>query len=263
MDDTADQTSGEREVARPLAVSWLGHATSLIELDGVRLITDPVLRRRVGPLRRTAPDAPLVGAVDAVLLSHLHADHADVASLRAIDGAPTVIGPRGAARWLARKGFAHSRELAIGERCTVGAVTVEATDARHDGQRWRFGHHADSVGFLIAGTQAVYFAGDTDLFSAMGELAGRVDIALLPVAGWGPTVGAGHLDAERAARAAALIEPRVAIPIHWGTLALPSASRAADGAPARDFAARAAELAPDVEVRVLAVGERTQLAAAP
>lgn len=243
-----------------MRITWLGHATALLELDGMRVLTDPVLHRRVGPLRRIAPLPTLEGAVDGVLLSHLHADHADLRSLRLIGPAVEIVAPPGAGPWLERRGFRAVRELAVGSSLPLGALEVTATDALHGGQRWRYGHHAGSVGYLIRGTQSVYFAGDTDLFPAMADLAGRVDVALLPVAGWGPTVGPGHLDAERAARAAALIRPRLAIPIHWGTLALPTARRAAHPDAAAEFRREAARLAPEVEVRVLAPGEATELA---
>jgi L-ascorbate metabolism protein UlaG (beta-lactamase superfamily) len=95
----------------------------------------------------------------------------------------------------------------------------------------------------------------------MADLAGEVDVALLPVSGWGPTLGPGHLDPERAARAVALIRPRVAIPIHWGTLALPlRIMRPPEPArPAREFAALVEDAAPGTEVRVLAPGERTTI----
>jgi L-ascorbate metabolism protein UlaG (beta-lactamase superfamily) len=105
----------------------------------------------------------------------------------------------------------------------------------------------------------VYFAGDTDLFDEMAQMRGRVDVALLPIAGWGPSVGPGHLDPERAAEAARRIAPTLAIPIHWGTLALPwpAARGPADPErPAREFAERIKLVAPDVAMRVLAPGER-------
>ncbi len=91
----------------------------------------------------------------------------------------------------------------------------------------------------------------------MGELRGQVDVALLPVWGWGSTVGPGHLDPERAARAAAVIAPAIAIPIHWGTLAMSRpAPRAADPEwPARQFAELAGQYAPDTEIRVLTPGQ--------
>ena len=106
----------------------------------------------------------------------------------------------------------------------------------------------------------MYFAGDTDLFPEMARLA-PVDVALLPVAGWGPKLGPGHLDAARAAQAAALLRARIAIPIHWGTLhpRLYAARRLVQ--PTRgEFAAQVAAVAPEVEVRVLRPAESTSVA---
>ncbi len=90
----------------PLALTWHGHATTLIELDGVRLLTDPVMGRRVGPLVRVSePVARGAGeGIDVVLLSHLHADHADVRSLKSLDPETLVIAPPGARRVAARSG---------------------------------------------------------------------------------------------------------------------------------------------------------------
>jgi L-ascorbate metabolism protein UlaG (beta-lactamase superfamily) len=95
----------------------------------------------------------------------------------------------------------------------------------------------------------------------LAALRGEVDAALLPVWGWGSTLGPGHLDPERAARAAAMIAPQVAIPIHWGTFALgrPARRPADPGWPARRFAELAGEYAPTVQVSVLAPGEHIDL----
>jgi len=134
----------------------------------------------------------------------------------------------------------------------------------HGGRRTPFGPRAETVGFEVAGGHRLYFAGDTDLFDGMEELAGELDLALLPVWGWGPSLGAGHLDPERGARAAALLAPRIAIPIHWGTFFPLGLARLRPGhlrAPPREFACQAAELAPQVEVRVLSPGESTSLSA--
>jgi L-ascorbate metabolism protein UlaG (beta-lactamase superfamily) len=247
----------------PAAVTWLGHATVLLELDGVRLLTDPVLGKRVGPLVRIARPAGArdLEHVDAVLLSHLHADHLDLTSLRRLPRGVAVLVPRGAGTWLRRAGLEEVHELAAGEALRVGPVRVLATPARHDGHRPPFGPSAQPLGYVITGSRSAYFAGDTDLFDAMAALHGVIDLALLPVWGWGPKLGPGHLDPERAARAAAIIAPALAIPIHWGTFAMgrPARRPADPGWPARRFQALTGTYAPAVEVRVLAPGEQTTL----
>jgi L-ascorbate metabolism protein UlaG (beta-lactamase superfamily) len=244
-------------------ITWLGHATALVEMDGARVLTDPLLRGRVGPLVRVPPPVEPDAArrIDIVLLSHLHADHADPASLRRIGPSPTVIAPYGAGSWLRRRGMRDVRELRAGEGLDLGPLRVDATTATHARGRHRLGPAADPIGFMVHGSHGVYFAGDTDLFDGMSELGGALDAALLPVWGWGSTLGPGHLDPPRAAHAAALIAPRVAIPIHWGTFALPRLLRgqAASDKPALEFAALVTREAPGVEVRVLQPGQRTTL----
>jgi L-ascorbate metabolism protein UlaG (beta-lactamase superfamily) len=246
------------------AITWVGHATVLVDLDGTRVITDPVLRDRVGALQRVAASAaPGVSeGVDLVLLSHLHADHADLPSLRRLAGGrPQVFAPRGAAAWLGTRGIENVSEMSVGEELRVGPLRVAATPAVHDGRRRPLGAEAAPVGFVVRGSHSAYFAGDTDLFEEMDDLAGTIDVALLPVWGWGRTLGPGHLDPDRAAQAAARIRPGIAVPIHWGTLApaRPLPRLRDPNWPVREFVERAARAAPDVEVRVLLPGERTEL----
>ena len=234
----------------------------LLELDGARLVTDPLLRDRVGPLvRKAVPVAPgALEGLDAVLLSHLHADHADLPSLRRLSRGATVIAPLGAGRWLAARGVRNVHELRAGEEMDVGAIRVAAKPAEHDPRRRPLGGaRADPLGYAVSGTSSAYFAGDTDLFAEMGALNGTIDLALLPVSGWGATLGPGHLNPERAAEAAARIAPRVAVPIHWGTLAprWPLRSHPEPGAPPREFAELVGRGTTTVEVRVLQPGQRT------
>ena len=244
-------------------IRWLGHATVLLEIDGVRVLTDPVLRGRIGPLVRIAGpvDPRTVPRVDCVLLSHLHADHADLATLRRLPRHGPIVAPWPAARWLDRAGVSDVQEIRPGDEMSVGGLRVIVTPANHDPRRWRFGPAAEPVGYIVRGSASVYFAGDTDLFEAMADLRESLNLALLPVWGWGPDVGPGHLDPERAARAAGIISPAVAIPIHWGTFALPRPlRRSADPEwPARQFAELTRRYAPSVEVRVLTPGDRTVL----
>jgi L-ascorbate metabolism protein UlaG (beta-lactamase superfamily) len=253
LDDRAD--SADRIV-------FLGHATVLIELDGVRLLTDPLLRDRVAHLRRQGPslDPDVYAGIDAVLISHLHHDHLDLGSLRLLGLDRPLFTPAGAGELLRRNGFTDVSELKVGETASVGAVEVTAVEARHDGRRHPGGLRAETIGYFIRGRRTVYFAGDTELFDGMSALTDSPDVALLPVAGWGPRLGAGHMDPLDAARAARLIEPRIAIPMHWGTL-LPIGLAGRHGGrlgdPPRIFAEHVASLAPGVEVRILQPGQET------
>jgi L-ascorbate metabolism protein UlaG (beta-lactamase superfamily) len=195
--------------------------------------------------------------VDAVLISHLHQDHLDRPSLSRVGRDVRVLVPHGAGPLLRRWGFRRVVELRPGDETPVGGVRIVATHAEHSGFRPPFGPRAACLGYIVAGSRRVYFAGDTDLFDGMARL-GPIDVALVPVWGWGPTLGPGHLDPERAARALSLIRPAVAVPIHWGTLH-PIMLRGRMGdrlhAPPREFKAAAGVIAPAVDVRILEPGE--------
>lgn len=236
-------------------LTWIGHATTLIEVGGARLLTDPVFRRRMAHLRRhtAAPQTP--GRLDAILLSHAHHDHLDLPSLRHLDAGVPVVAAPGAARTLRRTGRTVL-ELTPGEELELAGVRIAAVPAVHDGRRWPFGPPAVAIGFVVSARRRVYFAGDTDLYDGMAGL-GPLDAALLPIWGWGTTLGAGHLDPERGARALALLRPAVVVPIHWGTyLPLGAERRHASvlGDPAVRFAALAAQHAPRTRVAVLRPG---------
>jgi L-ascorbate metabolism protein UlaG (beta-lactamase superfamily) len=233
---------------------WLGHSTVVIDVDGTRIVTDPVLRRRVLFLRRDVEVVP-PGGVDCVLLSHLHYDHLDLPSLARIGVETPIVLPRGGKR--AVRGFEHVTEVEPGVDLVVAGLPIRVVEARHDGRRRNFGAPIPAVGYVLEGSKRVYFAGDTDVFDGMRELA-PLDLALLPVSGWGPRVGPGHLDPERAAAALALLRPRVAVPIHWGTYHRIGSPRA-DRAPAEAFALAACRTAPEVDVRVLPVGGSLEL----
>jgi L-ascorbate metabolism protein UlaG (beta-lactamase superfamily) len=248
--------------ARTNALTYIGHATVLIELADRRLLTDPLLGGGVLHVRRQQP-APALDdllPLDAILISHAHRDHLDHRSLSRLDAPCPTIVPRGCAGVARRAGARQITELDESDRISVADVMVEGVHSAHDGRRHPFSHPMASLGYLIDGPERIYFAGDTDLFAGMSELAGRVDVALLPIWGWGPRLPAGHLDPARAAEAVARIRPRLAVPIHWGTLRAWGAQRGLDPAvPARAFAEAVMRRAPDTEVRILMPGQRTAL----
>jgi L-ascorbate metabolism protein UlaG (beta-lactamase superfamily) len=234
----------------------------LIELDGVRLLTDPLLRKRVAHLRRVAPLEGAPTVVDAVLISHGHHDHLDLPSLRQLELPTRVIVPRGLEGEVAAFDAVGVDE---GDEVAVGPVTVRATHADHEGGRPPFGE-GRALGYAILGSQRAFFAGDTGLFDELDGLVPDLDLALVPIWGWGATLGRGtHLDPESAAEAVRRLAPRLAVPIHWGTYR--PFHRAAGSAflrePAEAFAQAVAAAAPDVDVRILRPGEELELSERP
>jgi L-ascorbate metabolism protein UlaG (beta-lactamase superfamily) len=242
-------------------LTYVGHSTVLIELDGFRVLTDPVLRSRLVHLRRvvTPVSSELVGNVDAVLVSHAHWDHLDVPSLERVGRSVPIVVPRGVGKLLRRKQFAEVIEMAADEQVPVGPLRIEATHAEHGGTRGPLGVRGAALGYVVSGSRRVYFAGDTDLFDGMSALGERLDVALLPVWGWGRKLGPGHLDPKTAAEALLLLRPRLAIPIHWGTLRPLIRVRGSRPRPAEEFRDLAAELAPETDVRVLPPGNTLAL----
>lgn len=253
-------------------ITYVGHATLLIEIGGVRLLTDPLLRQHVFHLRRrSAPIAPHIYAdLDAVLISHLHHDHLDLPSLRKLGQGTRLLAPVGAGALLRQHGFSNVEEVRIGEALPFGSVTVTPTFALHSGTRGPFGPSAETLGYIVSRPAApadplapapatrIYFAGDTDIYPEMTGLAGSLDLALLPVWGWGPTLGAGHMDPLRAAEATRILAPRAAIPIHWGTfypVAMHHLLPSFLVKPPQLFHAAVQKMAPAVAVHILQPGE--------
>jgi L-ascorbate metabolism protein UlaG (beta-lactamase superfamily) len=250
-------------------ITWWGHATTTIEANGTRLLTDPVLTSRIAHLRRRRGPAPglAAGQCDAVLVSHLHADHLHVASLTKVSPDAALVVPRGAAKLIhLHGGAAYSDrciEVAPGNQVKIGSLEITAVTAHHDGRRLPWSPHAGpALGFRVEGAPSVWFAGDTDLFDGLAAEAGPVDLALVPVGGWGPSLGPGHLDPIRAAEAVRRVEARMAVPVHFGTfwpigldwvkpeLFLPPGDR---------FKIAMADVDPAVKVELLVPGESTEV----
>ncbi|MFE6969822.1 MBL fold metallo-hydrolase [Isoptericola sp. NPDC057653] len=280
--------------APALRVTWLGHSTAVLDLTGpdgrtTRLVTDPLLRRHAGVLRRRGdrPAADAWRGADAALLSHLHHDHAELGSLRLLGDVPVLTAPANA-RWLrgkglrgvgleppagslgrtgpggrpAQEGVAHG-----GAWYEVGGARVRLVTAVHGDRPMPHRPNA-ATGHLVraggdgGGAPTVWAVGDTEHFPGIGrvrELAGgRVDVALVPVSGWGPRLSGGHLGPGGAAEVCARVRPRVAIPVHWGTLHVPGGEHLPRGwmdHAGEAFAAAVRRVAPEVRAVVLRPGE--------
>ncbi|MEU5361949.1 MBL fold metallo-hydrolase [Streptomyces sp. NPDC005925] len=247
----------------PVEITWWGHATCTVEDSDVRVLTDPLFARRLAHLRRRRGGLPGADAwhADVALVSHLHADHLHVPSLARLAPGTRLLVPRGAPRavpGLRRLTHLRMTEVAPGDVTRVGDIVVRAVPARHDGRRLPFGpQRAPALGFVVEGEARTYFAGDTGLFDAMAKEVGPVDVALLPVGGWGPCLGEGHLDAGRAAEALVRLAPRSAVPVHYGTywpIGMDAVRPHEFHTPGQEFARLAALRAPEVAVHRLEHG---------
>src|SRR4051794_26593286 len=141
-------------------LAWFGHSTVLVELDGARVLTDPVLRRRVGHLRRAQAVQPeAIEPVDLILVSHVHWDHLDLPSLDGFSRDTRVVVPRGAGTLLERRGFTRVTEVGEADHADVDGLSVVATHAAHSAARGPLGVKAPSLGYLLGDRRRVYFAG--------------------------------------------------------------------------------------------------------
>ncbi|MFF8447438.1 MBL fold metallo-hydrolase [Streptomyces leeuwenhoekii] len=252
----------------PVEVTWWGHATCTVEDSHIRVLTDPLFTRRLAHLRRRRGALPPPDAwrADVALVSHLHADHLHVPSLARLAPGTRLLVPRGAPRavpGLRRLRHLRVSEVAPGDVTAVGDLVVRAVPARHDGRRLPFGpHRSPALGYVVEGEARTYFAGDTGLFDEMEKEVGPVDVALLPVGGWGPFLGEGHLDAGRAAEALARLAPGSAVPVHYGTywpIGMDAVRPHEFHAPGDDFVRLAALRVPSVAVHRLAHGQSVRL----
>ncbi|NGN70323.1 MBL fold metallo-hydrolase [Streptomyces sp. A7024] len=259
----------------PVEVTWWGHATVTVADSGVRVLTDPLFAQRLMHLRRRRGELPSQSAAvaDVAVVSHLHSDHLHLPSIGRLQPGSKLLVPRGALAAVAglRRTAAQAEldvhEVAPGDETEAGGgVSIRAVRAEHDGRRWPYGAHTvPALGYVIRGEGTTYFAGDTGLFDMAAEAGPAPDVALLPVGGWGPFLGHGHLNADRAAQALKGLAPRAAIPIHYGTywpIGMDAVRPHEFHAPGEEFERLAARTAPGTAVHRLAHGESVRLEAA-
>lgn len=239
-------------------VTWLGHATTDVRIGATRIVTDPVLRDRVGHLRRHRGTTALApGPIDAVVISHVHHDHLDLPSLRRLAPDTVVIVPRGAGRIVGSAVRGEVVEVDVEDVVELGPTRVTVVPAEHRRGRFLSRHRAPALGFVFQRSdRTVYFPGDTDLHPVMSDLPAP-DVALLPIWGWGRTIGPGHLDPNRAAEAAVQLRARSVLPVHWGTFAPVGLRRGAPGwidRPAPEFVRAMARDAPGTRLHLVPPG---------
>ncbi|MCB0322551.1 MAG: MBL fold metallo-hydrolase [Bdellovibrionales bacterium] len=209
-------------------IAWLGHAGFLIELAGVRLLTDPNLSEQTTISRRVMLPplrAQELGPIDAVLLSHSHYDHLDLPTLEQLAAVETLILPDGSERFLSQAVRLKSRVvgLQVGEEHRIGPVEIVAVPAVHNGHRFHpFSSTLHALGYVIRTEHfSLFFAGDTGWgphFTAIREQY-RPDAVILPIGGYLPyfVLRHYHLSPEDAVRAAEELGVRYVIPGHFGT----------------------------------------------
>ena len=259
-----------RAPASKLTVTWVGHSSLLIQLDGVNVLTDPIWSERAspaqfaGPRRWVAPGIAFddLPPLDVVLQSHNHYDHLDAATVgrltRAHPQAVWVL-PLGLASFVERRGGSQVMELDWWQERTIASLRIAATPALHFSSR-SIGDRGDTLwcGFALAGSHRVFFAGDTGFhpeFGTIGERYGPFDVALMPIGAYEPRwfMRYLHMNPEEAVEAFRALKAGVMVPIHWGTFKL--TDEAMDEPPVRARAAwTAAGLAPG-GYRQLAHGE--------
>lgn len=216
-----------------MKLTYIGHATLLLEIGGARLLTDPNFDPKLGRVlpRVSPPGIALekLPALDAILLTHAHADHLSFDSLERLPRGIPLFAPPVVARWLRRLGFDHAVDLAPGTSARVGRVDVHAASATHHGNRYGFDRWRGAANmYLLDAGESMFFAGDTALVDDTHHLVERVlwdsgrelDLAMLPIGyapWWKPGFKKGHLTHDAALTLFERLRAQVLVPYHWGT----------------------------------------------
>ena len=251
-------------------ITFVGHATTLTEMSGVRILTDPLFRNNFRLLKRRSQLCTTsigLDSIDAVVLSHMHFDHMDYPSLRMIPNHVPIIAPEGAGRYLKKKVAHDIVEMREGDSVRVGDVDIHATPSVHEsGFYWPMWFSKKVLSYVFVGSRTVFFVGDTALFEDLADIGKsfNIDTAMLPVWGFGPYIRGDHMSPAEAAEALSMLSARTAIPIHWGTVRPigPIWEKMSFlEEPPRVFSREAARIVPMTDVRILSPGESTVVSA--
>ncbi len=248
-------------------LTWIGHSSFLLTLGGRRILLDPILAPRLGPIRRLAPPGLALEAlppIDLCLISHNHRDHLDPWTVSRLGPAPCYVVPLGNGDYLRSLGAEKVTELDWWQSTDLGTLEITLVPARHWSMRYPWDRN-DALwgGFVIKSDQGTaYHSGDTaffDGFAEIGKRLGRVDWAMLPIGAYEPRwfMKPQHMGPEEAVEAARLLDARSLVAMHWGTFRLTDEPLAEPPELAR--AAFAAAGDPGRELWILDVGETRAL----
>jgi L-ascorbate metabolism protein UlaG (beta-lactamase superfamily) len=254
-----------------LGVTFIGHSSFLLQIDGRKVLIDPVFSKRLVLLRRQrhpgvrVEDLP---PIDVVLLTHAHMDHLDLASLRRVvratreltGHAPEVVVPRGVEDLVERLGFAQVHRLEWWQTTTVQGLKITMTPCKHWGARLFRDMHRGYGGYVIeGGGQSVYHSGDTAYFDGFREIGKRLkpEVALLPIGAYFPdSYRSVHTSPEEALRGFVELGAGQMVPMHYGTFRL---GREPMDEPLQRLKAEASRLNIKERVKVLEEGETMHL----
>ena len=254
-----------------LGVTFIGHSSFLLQIEGRRILVDPVFSKRLVLLRRQRHPGLVVEelpSIDIGLLTHAHMDHLDLSSLRRVIRAtrkltgqtPEVVVPNGVEDLVERLGFSRVHRLQWWEHAKVQGLKVTMTPCKHWGARLFHDRHRGYGGYVIeGGAQTVYHSGDTAYFDGFSEIGSRLkpEVALLPIGAYFPdSYRAVHTSPEEALRAFVELDAQQMVPMHYGTFRL---GREPMDEPVQRLEAEAARLGIKEKIKVLEEGETMHL----
>lgn len=248
----------------PPRLTWIGHASFLGCVSGVRFLVDPMLSPSAGWLyRRHVPPGLSIAElppVDALLVTHAHYDHLDEPSVEALPRTVPVFAPLGLGRWFSRRGFTAVHELGWWDRASTGALRVTFVPARHWSRRTVLDTNRSWWGGYVVdvGEMRLYHAGDSGWFSGFAEIGRRfpgIRAAMVPIGSYAPAwfMEPNHMNPEQSGQAFLDLGAKTLVPMHWGTFQLTDEPLAEPPARLRAWWDR--ERPSGRSLRILAVGE--------